>query len=839
MRLFSHRCAITASTLAAVCGMALPAAATNLSWLTATSGLASAPGSWSPAQVPTALDSLFFQIPGTYTVTYNALSSASFRHSYDAGSVTLNCQSPHTIGGAGFFAGSGGGTVELTLASGTLNCNGEFNVGHGSSTRGSLNLVGATSRLNIPTRQITVGNSGEGLLVITDGAAASAETFGLGRRAGSTGHAVIQATSTTPTTLTTTGPLPSRIGDLGQGTLEVLNGGRVIAAGPIAIAADSAASGTMRIGSGVPARTSSLTASSLTVGNNTTTDAAGAATAIISTGGSVSINGTTTVGDVDGGTAELVVTGGEFQTQSLSIIAPGTLTHSGGQITINGGTFTPPAGAFIVAGLDHPTMNIVGGANISFGGLTLGHLDMPGTFIVRDDAIATLTGPSLIKGELVVSEARLISTGTINVQTEGTLTISDGGFISAPTINISNTTLFSSGGEIRGIVRFPSGSTHINITGNTTLGDPTLSGSVVNVGQLELTAARLTFLSLSETSVGQIATMSAGTIEAPSGMRVVSTGQLTGNGTLIGPVSHRGIMTATGSGITVNGTLAGPWTTMNGTRYTFTNNCTFSGLGDINASVTLLAGSSFSATTGTLSMGATSGLSQVDISGTVNANARTVILRDGDTALVHTGGLVTLNGGTIDPTNTLQLENNGRLTGFGTIAGNLTNNGGIMTVTPNANPLLINGLLRCFSEDPFSGGTINVSATPSAHSSITCTLPADLGGTINFTIDPALSIRFGDSFEVFRGPYNGTFSTVTNPDNFAIEYGEESISFVYLPCPADFNLDGGIDGDDIGAFFTDWEAGDLHADVNRDGGVDGDDVSLFFTVWENGGCRRR
>lgn len=56
------------------------------------------------------------------------------------------------------------------------------------------------------------------------------------------------------------------------------------------------------------------------------------------------------------------------------------------------------------------------------------------------------------------------------------------------------------------------------------------------------------------------------------------------------------------------------------------------------------------------------------------------------------------------------------------------------------------------------------------------------------------------------------------------------------PCPADFNQDGGIDGTDVEAFFTAWEAGDFTADVNADGGVDGGDVEVFFLAWEAGGC---
>ncbi len=59
------------------------------------------------------------------------------------------------------------------------------------------------------------------------------------------------------------------------------------------------------------------------------------------------------------------------------------------------------------------------------------------------------------------------------------------------------------------------------------------------------------------------------------------------------------------------------------------------------------------------------------------------------------------------------------------------------------------------------------------------------------------------------------------------------------PCPqciADYNADGGTDGQDVESFFIDWENGLRCADVNRDGGVDGSDVQRFFRLWENGSC---
>ncbi|MFZ4574239.1 MAG: hypothetical protein ACOYN0_07560 [Phycisphaerales bacterium] len=49
-------------------------------------------------------------------------------------------------------------------------------------------------------------------------------------------------------------------------------------------------------------------------------------------------------------------------------------------------------------------------------------------------------------------------------------------------------------------------------------------------------------------------------------------------------------------------------------------------------------------------------------------------------------------------------------------------------------------------------------------------------------------------------------------------------------CPADFNNDGGVDGDDVIAFFAEWDAG--NADYDGANGTDGDDVIAFFADWD-------
>jgi hypothetical protein len=64
--------------------------------------------------------------------------------------------------------------------------------------------------------------------------------------------------------------------------------------------------------------------------------------------------------------------------------------------------------------------------------------------------------------------------------------------------------------------------------------------------------------------------------------------------------------------------------------------------------------------------------------------------------------------------------------------------------------------------------------------------------------------------------------------------GSTTSSAVGIPCPADFNQDGGVDGADVEAFFRVWATGDNAADVNQDGGVDGSDVQSFFIRWQSG-----
>jgi hypothetical protein len=64
--------------------------------------------------------------------------------------------------------------------------------------------------------------------------------------------------------------------------------------------------------------------------------------------------------------------------------------------------------------------------------------------------------------------------------------------------------------------------------------------------------------------------------------------------------------------------------------------------------------------------------------------------------------------------------------------------------------------------------------------------------------------------------------------------GSAEASFVLSICFSDYDCSGGVDGDDVIAFFADWDAGNSAADVDASGGVDGDDVIVFFAQWDVG-----
>jgi hypothetical protein len=128
-----------------------------------------------------------------------------------------------------------------------------------------------------------------------------------------------------------------------------------------------------------------------------------------------------------------------------------------------------------------------------------------------------------------------------------------------------------------------------------------------------------------------------------------------------------------------------------------------------------------------------------------------------------------------------------------------------------------------------------------AAGSIIATGTVSLNGSLTLVhldgFDPSLGFPLY-AIDVVRGSgRSGEFADYFLPSTLAGAYQVQvlanRISIVFNF--ADFNADGGVDGNDIEAFFIAWENGDLWADFNGDGGIDGADLEIFFAMWERGG----
>jgi len=83
---------------------------------------------------------------------------------------------------------------------------------------------------------------------------------------------------------------------------------------------------------------------------------------------------------------------------------------------------------------------------------------------------------------------------------------------------------------------------------------------------------------------------------------------------------------------------------------------------------------------------------------------------------------------------------------------------------------------------------------------------------------------------------NACGSVTSNVATLTVLNPSDPACIICPTCSADYNQDGGVTGDDVAAFFNDYEAGTGCADTNVDGGITGDDIAAFFVAFEAGGC---
>jgi probable HAF family extracellular repeat protein len=135
------------------------------------------------------------------------------------------------------------------------------------------------------------------------------------------------------------------------------------------------------------------------------------------------------------------------------------------------------------------------------------------------------------------------------------------------------------------------------------------------------------------------------------------------------------------------------------------------------------------------------------------------------------------------------------------------------------------------SSGEFFGGDV-ISLTASVQSSGTTTyrwkkdnINLFNSGAYSGVTTPTLTIHANDPSQ------SGSYTlAITNPCGVTTTVP----AIVSVSCAADWNHDGGIDGDDVILFFQQWDENDIGADFTADGSVDGDDVIGFFGRWDLG-----
>ena len=92
------------------------------------------------------------------------------------------------------------------------------------------------------------------------------------------------------------------------------------------------------------------------------------------------------------------------------------------------------------------------------------------------------------------------------------------------------------------------------------------------------------------------------------------------------------------------------------------------------------------------------------------------------------------------------------------------------------------------------------------------------GGTVVGVVDPVMQEEV-----IIVNAVSGTGAAIANFSAVSrIDIAE---------CPADFNDDGAVDGNDLGFLLASWGATGGSADLNGDGTVDGNDLGLLLAAW--------
>ncbi len=757
-----------AAVLRGVAGLAVSAGVAQgsiLSWINIAGGAASSAGNWSPAQLPTAADTLTFNLNNTYTVTYNGTVAASTAHTYKKGTVTLSLTSPNTVSGNWRVGDVSGDTATATVTTGALTA-GSITIGNAAGSVGTVNVNDSDADLfTSGVGDIVVGAGGTGTVNITAGGVVrSADDIILGS-AGGDGTINVSGFGTSPlrfSNLQTTAADGDIVVGNSSGTVSTLTvgaNGFVNCADDLQVGLVAGASGVVNVSSTVNV------GGDLQVGNNSTLTTAGSGTVAALNNGTINVTGAIRLGDTTAGSGTLTCRdGGAINAHSIICDNNGGFLNLLGGITaVDGGVLTAPNNILFLDGpnnVESPLLRLVngGGCTLSntvspFRALTLGSLHHAEVHVESGSSFSVSNGDSVLgesAGSLGILQYSSAATGSFPASR--TLTLGKSG----------------SGGMLVGLSSTVSAGA-VNL-GELATGDGSLT--VSGAGAVLTLAGKLSIGGISTNPVGSgdVSILGGGLIDMGSQDVVVweGGGSLTvGSGSTLsttGGVQVDGAMTLSGGVVNAGGVSLQP--VPNGGTYDFS--------GVVNGQLVLDRGAQLNvAPAASLSVNGNVSPAILNLSGSVNV---------GNSTLSCTGpigpsiGDCTIGAlGVVHSIAPIQLASGKTISGDGTINAAITNAGSI-TATGDGLTFggIVTGIGQGMSGVRFTfasgggftgGGGLNAKVVGLLGSKLVFTTNSSAGDgtTTGFTTDGEIDVTAGNLIlSDSNGVGMGSLTTIRN-----------------------------------------------------------------------------
>jgi hypothetical protein len=707
--------------------VAAEARAVTLNWNNAAGGSAAIGANWSPIQIPTASDALIFNLAGTYAVSFNSTVGQTQSHTYRNGTVSLTFNNPHVATSGLLFGSMAGDMPRVTVTTGVLQADKGLTIGAPSSGDARLSVQGSGTLVQgfSSGYDFIVGGNSAGTLNVQTGAIVrSADDLFIGFNSTGNGVVNVSGVSGNASTLSTHGANGDIVvGQNGTGLLAVSSGGDVQIQQTLEVAQFSGSNGTVNVSN---AGSKILAPHRLNLSSNETTGAAGTASMTVS-GGLVTVGNRTKIGDANGGSGVLHVTGGTFETDSL-VVDPthGTLDLQSGILRIARGVGDLANAPFTFAG---------------------------GTFMVRDTATVTRTSPFFIGS----------AGASLKIRKRGTFTCTSNLFMTSgtPSIDVDSSATLNVTGRLN-LVAGGVGSLHLGHGSTATVGSFETADESGNA-QMTIespmgTTSTLTYQGTSYIGGDETDHASGGTtvfVQSGGEMRHSGAGTtlwVLGPGNLI--VTSGGLLTA-GDSIYVKG-LMQVYGTIASPVMRFLGNGRLQGSGavpcDLSSAVTTTSINAF----GNIALGrATTGGWQFGGSLFCNQYAVSILDTNGFTF----GDTTSIAGGSLTWSSTAIVPAAGAFIGRGTANGILANGGTLSIEGPNPATLTINGNYVAGAGSKIALRLNGRNAGQADRVQVTGSL--NCAQTLDLTFAPGAVFQAGDVITILTGgTRSGTFSTI-------------------------------------------------------------------------------